>query len=66
MKSLVLLAVSLAALSCGNNKTTEAQPSPVTTATDNVDGNVPDSTNSINLNRPLPTDSSGLNDSTPR
>lgn len=63
----LLSAVALSA--CGSNDTTNAADSPsgpTTPATENVDGNIPDSTNSVNLNEPMPVDSSAVKDSTPR
>ena len=65
MKKLFSLLVIGFLFSCGNGKTdANKTESPVTPPVDNVNGNIPDSTNSINLNQPLPIDSSHLNDST--
>jgi hypothetical protein len=70
MKALVYIALVSFLISCGNDSTTDAettQTPPVTPPVENVHGNIPDSANNINLNRPLPIDSSHLyNDSTPR
>jgi hypothetical protein len=68
MKKLIYLAVISFALSCGNEKSdaTKTEAPPVSPGIENTDGNIPDSTNSINLNQKLPVDSSGLRDSTPR
>lgn len=63
--SIVLLAGFVACNS--DNTTTEegATGAPVTPGIDNVNGNVPDTSETIRLNRPLPTDSvSGTADST--
>ena len=68
MKKILYPAVMGFLLACGNEKTddTKTESSPATPAVENVDGNIPDSTNSVNLNKPMPTDSSRLKDSTPR
>ncbi|WP_121354184.1 hypothetical protein [Flavisolibacter nicotianae] len=64
-----LLAVCLLA-ACGNDKTTKSETEtnstttgPGTPAVENVNGNVPDTANSVTLNKPLPKDSSSVNDS---
>ena len=63
-KSLVLfLGVSMM-MACNNSSTTDATNAPTTV--ENVNGNTPDSTNSTNLNNPLPIDSSKVKDSTKR
>lgn len=57
----VLLAIVFFA-SCGNSGTTTSEtdtgsvPGAGTPAVENVNGNVPDTTNSVQLNKPLPTD----------
>ncbi|HUC79637.1 MAG TPA: hypothetical protein VMR70_01925 [Flavisolibacter sp.] len=67
MKKLLCLAVVGFILSCGNDKSNESvESAPVTPGIENTDGNLPDSSNSIPLNRTLPVDSSHLNDSLPR
>ena len=55
--SILLLAVFFA---CNNDNTTTEEgttTAPVTPGIDNVNGNIPDTTETIRLNRPLPTDS---------
>jgi hypothetical protein len=42
---------------CGNNDTAETSSAPVTPGIDNVNGNIPDTTETIRLNRPTPVDS---------
>jgi hypothetical protein len=66
MKKLFYLAVLGFTFSCSDNKTntTTTESTPVTPAADNVNGNIPDSTNNIKLNQQLPVDSSHLRDST--
>ncbi|HET7898773.1 MAG TPA: hypothetical protein VFL47_13910 [Flavisolibacter sp.] len=46
-----------------DNSETDATSAPVTPGIDNVNGNVPDTTGAIRLNRPLPKDSTLVNDS---
>lgn len=59
--SLLLVSVLFA---CNNDKTTDSTESaPVTPGIDNVNGNIPDTTDAIRLNQPLPKDSSGMTDS---
>ena len=57
--SILLLAGFFAA--CNSNNTTDAEEgataAPTTPGIDNVNGNVPDTGETIRLNRPLPTDS---------
>lgn len=55
---------------CGNDNTTKSESDTTTTTTgpgtpavENVNGNVPDTTNSVTLNKPLPKDSSSVTDS---
>ena len=45
------------------NSETDATSAPVTPGSDNVNGNVPDTTRAIRLNQPLPKDSTLVNDS---
>ncbi|RYZ49325.1 MAG: hypothetical protein EOO14_20840 [Chitinophagaceae bacterium] len=67
MKKLLSLLIMGFLFSCGNGKMDDNKTeSPVTPPVDNVNGNIPDSTNTINLNQPLPIDSSNLKDSTQR
>ena len=52
---------------CGNKtepSTTEETPKPANV--ENVNGNIPDTTNSVTLNNPMPVDSSKLKDSLDR
>ncbi|HZH37234.1 MAG TPA: hypothetical protein VEX65_08165 [Flavisolibacter sp.] len=48
-------------LACGSDGTSNeesgAASAPVTPGIDNVNGNIPDTTGTLRLNRPLPTDS---------
>jgi len=66
----LLLAAGFAA--CNNSNTTKSESdttvksAPVTPGIENVNGNIPDTTTTIRLNKPLPKDSSDLNDSTHR
>lgn len=57
--SVLLLTGLLAA--CGNNNTdnndVDVQSAPVSPGFDNVDGNIPDTAETIQLNKPLPQDS---------
>lgn len=51
-------------VACGNdNSDTEVKSAPVTPGIDNVEGNIPDTTRAIRLERPLPEDSSRVDDS---
>jgi hypothetical protein len=64
MKKLFAFLFSLALLQACNNSSEAAQtevPNPANV--ENVNGNIPDSTNSINLNQGLPVDSSKVKDS---
>ncbi|HYO22686.1 MAG TPA: hypothetical protein VER36_09780 [Flavisolibacter sp.] len=65
MKKLLYLPVIGFLLSCGND-TVKTETTPASPAVENVEGNIPDSTNSVNLNGTLPVDSSHLRDSTNR
>lgn len=62
-----LLAICFFA-ACGNDGTTKSESDTSagtsTPAVENVNGNVPDTTNTVPLNKPLPTDSSSGTDST--
>ncbi len=62
--SILLLAGIFTA--CNSDSTTEGNgAAPVTPGIDNVNGNVPDTSETIRLNNPLPTDSvTGTKDST--
>ena len=52
-------------VACGNDKTTESNESgPVAPGADNVNGNIPDTSDAIRLNETPPKDSSGIRDST--
>ena len=57
-------------VSCGSDGTsnadTGAESAPVTPGIDNVNGNVPDTSETMRLNRPLPMDSTTGKDSTSR
>jgi PBP1b-binding outer membrane lipoprotein LpoB len=64
MKKLFSVLLGMALLqSCNNSSETDAKASPNPSNVENVNGNIPDSTNSINLNQSLPVDSSRLKDS---
>ena len=64
-KILIYLFIAGAGVACGNDKTTESNgSSPVAPGADNVNGNLPDTTESIRLNQTPPQDSSSLTDST--
>lgn len=68
MKKLFSFLVAVGFLfSCGgkgtSNEDTGAQSTPVTPGIDNVNGNVPDTTETLRLNRPLPVDSTTGTDS---
>jgi hypothetical protein len=66
MIACLLLAGFFAA--CNSDKTTKSEAdtksAPVTPGIENVNGNIPDTTRAIRLNRPLPKDSSQVTDST--
>lgn len=70
MKKMIasLLLVSFFA-ACNSDNTTKSESEtktttgPGTPAVDNVNGNVPDTSNTVTLNKPLPKDSSNVNDS---
>jgi uncharacterized lipoprotein YajG len=63
MKKLFVLFIAISMMvACNNSSTTDATNAPTTV--ENVNGNTPDSTNSTNLNNPLPIDSSRVKDST--
>jgi hypothetical protein len=54
-------------LACNNSETTTTSAdssAPVTPGIDNVNGVIPDTNSAIQLNEPLPKDSSGINDTT--
>jgi hypothetical protein len=61
MKKIVsALFVTVLFVACGNNTAndeTGVKSAPVTPGIDNVNGNIPDTTETIRLNRPMPTDS---------
>ena len=62
MKKLFVLLLGISIIqACNNDSTTDATTTPATP--ENVNGNLPDSANSANLNNPLPIDSSKLKDS---
>ena len=62
MKKLFVFFIAVSILqACNNSSTTDATNAPTTV--ENVNGNTPDSTNSTNLNNPLPIDSSKVKDS---
>jgi hypothetical protein len=57
-----LFSVAAMVTACGNDNTTEAEnpgtrATPVAPGVDNVQGNIPDTTGGIRLNRTLPVDS---------
>jgi hypothetical protein len=59
-KILSILFVAAFFASCGSgtdNEDTNVKSAPVTPGIDNVNGNIPDTTGTIRLNRPLPVDS---------
>ncbi len=52
-------------LACNNEKKTESNESaPVTPGADNVNGNIPDTSDAVRLNQSMPKDSSHTRDST--
>ncbi len=56
--SIALLTGFLVACNSGTNKSeTDTKSAPVTPGIDNVNGNIPDTTETIRLNRPMPVDS---------
>jgi ABC-type oligopeptide transport system substrate-binding subunit len=68
MRMKILLAMmavcGLLACNSGSNSTTSADStSPSPTNVQNVNGNTPDTTSGINLNQPMPVDSSRMKDS---
>jgi len=66
--SLLLLNLIVACNSSNTSSTTtspDSSGSGNTPGHDNVNGNVPDTTSTIHLNKPLPKDSSRIKDSTP-
>jgi hypothetical protein len=64
MKKLFAFILGVALLeACNNSSETDKAASPNPSNVENVNGNIPDSTNSINLNQSLPVDSSKLKDS---
>ena len=59
-KLLTILLGSILFTACGNgdsNEDTNVKSAPVTPGIDNVNGNIPDTTGTIRLNRPMPVDS---------
>jgi hypothetical protein len=59
-KTLSFLLVAGLLVACGNNKSneeTEVKSAPVTPGIDNVNGNIPDTTETIRLNQPMAVDS---------
>ncbi len=70
MKTVFLLILISVLFACNNsgNTTTKISPdsggSGNTPGIENVNGNIPDTSAGIKLNKPLPKDSSRLNDST--
>lgn len=68
-KLFFILLVAGFAVSCGNDTTKSEEgtkSAPITPGIDNVNGNIPDTTESIRLNKTLPTDSVTGTDSTRR
>ena len=67
---LVVLALLLASVTaCSNSSQPEISKDSTgvsTNTVENVNGNVPDTTSGLQLNQPLPVDSSGLRDTTKR
>ena len=70
MKKFFSLAITLSFIvACNNSSNTSSAPSSDSSATnnttnvENVNGNVPDSSSGIQLNKPLPVDSSKVKDS---
>jgi hypothetical protein len=67
MKKFFPLAISVIfIIACNNSSNTSSAPSSDsgTTNVENVNGNIPDSSSGIQLNKPLPVDSSRVKDST--
>ena len=66
MKKLILsLCLATALFACSNDKKGEGNESaPVAPGADNVNGNLPDTSDAIQLNQSLPKDSSGISDTT--
>ena len=56
MKGLTLCFIIAICFAC-NNEDKSAGGTPTTTSVENVNGNVPDTTNSATLNRPMEVDS---------
>lgn len=59
-KTFFLLLTAGVLVACGNNESTDetsTKSAPVTPGIDNVNGNIPDTNETIRLNRPLPVDS---------
>lgn len=63
LSGLVIMAILIACSNSSGNKAATDTTSPNTPALDNVNGNVPETTNTTNLNQPLPIDSSKVKDS---
>ncbi|HEV7330619.1 MAG TPA: hypothetical protein VGN63_06215 [Flavisolibacter sp.] len=68
MKKLLSIVLLAGFFACNSDTTTTEEgttSAPVTPGIDNVNGNVPDTSETIRLNRPLPTDSvTGTTDTT--
>ena len=67
MKKVVLsMLIAGIVLACNDEKKTESNGSaPVAPGADNVNGNIPDTTDAVRLNQSMPKDSSLTRDSTP-
>ncbi len=63
MKKLLSFGGVLMVLIACNNSTANSEPTPSPTNVQNVNGNVPDTANSVNLNANQPIDSSKVKDS---
>jgi hypothetical protein len=60
MKKVFSILALCAFAACGSDNTTsdaETKSAPVTPGIENVNGNIPDTTDALRLNSPLPTDS---------
>ena len=70
MKQIFFILIIAALISCNNsgtsNNTSDTQATPNPANVQNVNGNVPDTTNGTNLNGGLPMDSSRVKDSARR
>jgi hypothetical protein len=65
MKSIVVLFFVVFLFACNNETKSPGGEAPNTTNVENVDGSIPDTSNSATLNRPMEKDSSKVRDSVP-